>query len=66
MRLSKYIAPEGRCTVQYRVTSDNGITSVDDESAQRDTSDAIQEIDTAIDIDRGQISRVNIDIGYCN
>ena len=32
--LSKYIAPEGRCTVQYRVTSDSGITS-GDESAQR-------------------------------
>ena len=37
--LSKYIAPEGWCTVQYRVTSDNGITS-GDESAQRATSDA--------------------------
>ena len=38
--LSKYIAPEGQCTVKYRVTSDNGITS-GDESAQRATSDAI-------------------------
>ena len=27
--LSKYIAPDWRCTVQYRVTSDNGITSGD-------------------------------------
>ena len=46
--LSKYIAPEGRCTVQYRVTSDNGITS-GDESAQRATSDAIGTSDPVLD-----------------
>ena len=46
--LSKYIAPEGRCTVQYRVTSDNGITS-GDESAQRATSDAIDTSDPVLD-----------------
>ena len=46
--LSKYIAPEGRCTVQYRVTSDNGIT-IGDESAQRATSDAIGTSDPVLD-----------------
>ena len=46
--LSKYIAPEGRCTVQYRVMSDNGITS-GDESAQRATSDAIGTSDLVLD-----------------
>ena len=46
--LSKYIAPEGRCTVQYRVTSVNGITS-GDESAQRATSDAIDTSDPVLD-----------------
>ena len=46
--LSKYIAPEGRFTVQYRVTSDNGITS-GDESAQRATSDAIDTSDPVLD-----------------
>ena len=48
LTLSKYIAPEGRCTVQYRVTSDNGITS-GDESAQRATSDAIGTSDPVLD-----------------
>ena len=37
-----------RCTVQYRVTSDNGITS-GDESAQRATSDAIGTSDPVLD-----------------
>ena len=46
--LSKYIAPEGRYTVQYRVTSVNGITS-GDESAQRATSDAIDTGDPVLD-----------------
>ena len=46
--VSNYIAPEGQCTVQYRVMSDNGITS-GDESAQRATSDAIGTSDPVLD-----------------
>ena len=42
------LSAEGRCTDQYRVTSDNGITS-GDESAQRATSDAIGTSDPVLD-----------------
>ena len=48
LTFSKYIAPEGRYTIQYRVTSDNGITS-EDESAQRAMSDTIDTSDPVLD-----------------